>query len=118
MSRKQQYKEIMGVSPSYFQHFAIFPSRDCGKSFLFPAFEQTNFPTGFIPAVLKNSSILRMAPLLCPKIHEKGAGVLQAVNSIYFFPDNRGLGNVLVSSIAVPNSRSIKFYTGAGTFAQ
>lgn len=30
----------------------------------------------------------------------------------------RGLGKVLVSSIAIPNSRSNRFLTGAGTFAQ
>ena len=30
----------------------------------------------------------------------------------------RGFGNVFVSSIAVPSSRSNKFLTDAGTFAQ
>ena len=71
-----------------------------------------------MPAVLKNSSIFRIAPLLCPNIHENGNGVLQEVKTIYFFPFRRGLGKVLVSSIAVPNNRSNKFLTGAGTFAQ
>ena len=42
------------------------------------------YTSGFIPAVLKNSSILRIAPLLCPNIHEKGKGVLQKVKSIFF----------------------------------
>ena len=89
-----------------------------GNSFLLALPAHTILPIGFIPAVLKNSSILRIAPLLCPNIHEKGNGVLQEVKSIYFLPFKRGLGKVLVSSITVPNNRSNKFLTGAGTFVQ
>lgn len=79
----------------------------------------TQLPLYFIPDLLKTSRILLIAPVLCPKSIEKGAGVLHEVKRIYLCSlESLGLGKVRVYSIINPKRRSNIFLTVAGTFAQ
>lgn len=59
---------VVGIDNArdFFQwkHLSIFLIICFGTSFLFDVPAHTILPIGFMPAVLKNSSILRIAPLL------------------------------------------------------